>query len=569
MFCSDVVFDKLSQMLSIIFEQTAKQDRRTTNSFSGQNWFRIVFRTSKMALTKLVPLAPWAAFVLGNLICCSFIFASMQVSWRLSLAVTVAYFVVTGGVAMNCEKERWHEGVRSLLWVLLCAQLGILGSWFSVALSPMDPYMDAASSDLSTKLEASHVIYGEELYFSSSRMLMRINSYFNLSTSVAPGVIDAHSFVEYEGLLYFFGKPLSEEGEFLWNVRSDGDASILQQFQLGSNLMNLNKSAETFSFEAQCGALQGKTSFSNETSEAEALLHLCSQLNAGMELRPPTGRLLGILLLGVLPQTILALYLLVRRKVPGVFLNVFLGVYALLFLIWILMEHQVANVYFFLQVTSMTYASASCLAVAVNQVLWSQSREFQVEVEAVNRFAADLATWAAAVTSIAFLASLHLILDIRAPSTWIIYGVLQLPQVVFAVLMRRMTPMAVFVIGFLVLLHKAIAGFFETEIAQAWPAELAKALQLAAFYVFGALAFLIFLCYKDKKKLIEELIHRKRVDDSTSAWEDSKNEEPLLEPEDDEESWLLLEQLPWQQLLQLQQQFGFGTREKAPDEEDC
>ncbi|CAJ1332309.1 unnamed protein product [Effrenium voratum] len=61
-----------------------------------------------------------------------------------------------------------------------------------------------------------------------------------------------------------------------------------------------------------------------------------SMLGAGWTLRPPTGRLLGVLLLGVLPQTVLGAYLLIQKQVPGAFFNVFAGIYAMVFLIWLL-----------------------------------------------------------------------------------------------------------------------------------------------------------------------------------------------------------------------------------------
>lgn len=523
-------------------------------------------------------LLPWAAFAFGNLLCCGLILAATQVSWRLGFSLTVAYFLVSMGLALNMEKERWHDGIRSLLWVLVCGQLGILGTWLSFATIPWEMVLEVGGA---VPIGSGHAVYGPHLYFSSGtpeRILMRADS--QSFGSVPPGVIDAHSFMEHNGSLFFFGRPNASAGECLWRITGHGDATLIRQFQPGFDLRHLNASgtsemdtALTFQVYGRCGALRSRSFFrSNGTLEGtEAggfvdLAHLCLQLAAGLELRPPTGRLMGMLILGILPQTGLATYLLFRRKVPGAFLNVFLGAYAVAFIIWMLTTDKVADVLFFAQVSTMTYATLSCLAVAVNQVL-TRPR---------SATATELGSWAAAVSAVAFFGAVHLVLDFPFSNSWLnwlLYALLQLPQIAFALLMRRMTPMALFIIGWLIILHKAVAEI-DGRVGQGWPAELGKALQLGAFYILGALVCLILLGYKDNKSTLEELVGKRFECSPEEAWQDGdefKPSEPMSEPEEDkQESWLLLQQLPWLQLLQLQQHFGAGRRHASKeDEEDC
>eukprot|EP00913_Durusdinium_trenchii_P018137 g17041.t1 len=69
-----------------------------------------------------------------------------NVSWRLGFSLTVAYFLVSMGLALNMEKERWHDGIRSLLWVLVCGQLGILGTWLSFATIPWEMVLEVGGA---------------------------------------------------------------------------------------------------------------------------------------------------------------------------------------------------------------------------------------------------------------------------------------------------------------------------------------------------------------------------------------------------------------------------------------
>lgn len=401
---------------------------------------------------------------------------------------------------------------------------------------------------------------------------------------VPPGVMDAHSFIEHNGDLFFIGRVL-EGGECLWGMRGGGDAIILQQFQPGFRLRHFrrNESLGAFFFQAVglCGWFRSITEFrSNGTVEGTegiegtegdfpGLVDLCLKLASGMEWRPPTGRLLSILLLGILPQTGLATYLLIWKKVPGVFLNIFVGAYSATFILWILMKGMAVNLLLFLQASTMTYATTACVAVALNQVLWSN-------VSSDSSFVEELGTWASSISCISFFGAVHLALNIPSDGpegwAWPLYGILILPQIAFALLMRRTTPMALFIAGALVLLYKAILEILNPRIGL--PADLSRALQLGVFYAIGGFVLLILLVYHDNKAFLEAVVHRHLRRGHVPAKAESDElvmlSAPVLEPDEEEESWLILQQLPWQQLMQLHRHLSSAPEmEKAEDEEDC
>eukprot|EP00435_Cladocopium_sp_Y103_P027862 s3212_g6.t3 len=411
-------------------------------------------------------LAPWVAFGSANAICCSLVVAAAQVSWQLGFSLAVAYCMASLGLAVNLESQRWQHGLRSWLWILVCCQVGCVGTWLSTnAIAPWNFSMEVRVPEDSLDTQGlGHIVQGQHLYFSqtneSGRILMRASR--GSIDYVAPGVMDAHSFIEHNGNIFFIGRVL-EGGECLWGMRGGGDAVILQQFQPCFQLRHLrrNESLGAFLFQAVglCGWFRSITEFrSNGTVEGTeategdfpGLADLCLKLASGMEWRPPTGRLLSVLLLGILPQTGLATYLLIWKKVPGVFLNVFVGAYAATFILWILMKGTAVNLLLFLQASTMTYATTACVAVALNQVLWSNvcSDESFVEEGSHAAGSADsdgnLGTWASSVSCISFFGAVHLVLNIPSSEGWAwpLYGILTLPQIAFALLMRRTTPMA-------------------------------------------------------------------------------------------------------------------------------
>lgn len=536
-------------------------------------------------------LAPWVAFGGANAICCSLVVAATQVSWQLGFSLTAAYCMASLGLAVNLESQRWQHGLRSWLWILVCCQVGCVGTWLSMnVIAPWNFSMEVRAHDSLDTLGLGHIVHGQHLYFSqtnaSGRILMRANH--GSVDYVPPGVMDAHSFIEHNGDLFFIGRVLEGgAGECLWGMRGDGgDAILLQAFQPGFQLRHLrrNESLGAVFFQAVglCGWFRSITEFrSNGTVEGTepnsegiegtggdfpGLVDLCLKLASGMEWRPPTGRLLSILLLGILPQTGLATYLLIWKKVPGVFLNVFVGAYAATFILWILMKGMAVNLLLFLQASTMTYATTACVAVALNQVLWSN-------VSRNASFVEELGTWASSISCISFFGAVHLALNIPSSEGWAwpLYGILILPQIAFALLMRRTTPMALFIAGALVLLYKAILETLNPRIG--FPADLSRALQLGVFYAIGGIVLLFLLVYHDNKTFLEAVVHRhlRRSHVPVEAESDELVvSAPVLEPDEEEESWLILQQLPWQQLLQLHRHLSSAPEmEKAEDEEDC
>ncbi|CAJ1455350.1 unnamed protein product [Effrenium voratum] len=527
-----------------------------------------------------------AIFVFCNACCLALVAAAAHVSWRLGFSVCVMYFLSLTGLGANLEKQQMLLGLRSGVWCLDCFLLGALGSWLSMSgIGPWEAFPLQDTTELPKGI--GHATHGTQLYFSSNGRLTRTDAASATATEELE-VLDPHSFLEYNGDLFFFGRLGDAEG--LWAVKGHGSSpALLQRFAPGLALRpaaaNSSSAAGGFGFVARgrCGhGLAGTVEFSSNGTagvpEAEvSVLDLCLQLGAGWTLRPPTGRLLGVLLLGVLPQTVLGAYLLIQKQVPGAFFNVFAGIYAMVFLIWLLMKADVGNMLFFLKASAVTYAATTCVAVALHQQLWS---------DLSAPFAEELGTWSVTVAAGAFFASSLLLLDMpNAPGgSCAVFAVLQLLLILWAPFTQRSAPALLAALGLLLLLHQLTADVFLPKLRL--QEELNHALQLAMFYALGTFVLLGFLLYKDQRHCLEAAVKVRwkapaapppDAADSAAAekvWE-PKGEEPLplLEPEDDtQESWLMLEQLPMGQLLQLQRHFGavWGESHGAKaDEEHC
>ncbi|CAE7894821.1 unnamed protein product, partial [Symbiodinium microadriaticum] len=337
-----------------------------------------------------------------------------QVDWRLGFALLLAYFFITVGFAVNVDEEPRLAKGRSAAWVLVCCQVLFLGSWLA---SGGEVFEAAGYAEAGSPPDTSHVVFGGQLYFSSSdlhgRLLMQSNG-----TSVAPvppGVRDAHGFRELDGRLMFFGVPQMplglfsciapdghvDSGESVWAISAscDADAELLRgPFQ--ETLRWTTAQDLVFKAAGTCGPFRKETLYSNLSLVGQNLPPDCDDLAAGLEPRPSTSRLLGVLFLGVLPQTGLGAYLLIRKQVPGAFVSVFVGAYAMVLLIHLLMQGHLVNLLFFLQASSLTYTASSCIAVAANQVAWQRGSGFVVA----------LGDWASGASALGLASALALAL---------------------------------------------------------------------------------------------------------------------------------------------------------------
>ncbi|CAE7742051.1 unnamed protein product, partial [Symbiodinium pilosum] len=268
----------------------------------------------------------------------------------------------------------------------------------------------------------------------------------------------------------------------------------------------------------------------------------CASLAAGMELRPSTSRLLGVLLLGVLPQTGLGAWLLLRKRVAGAFVNLFTGLYATVLLIHLLMQGRLVNLLFFLQASSLTYAASTCLAVAANRAAWSVP-------SSVRSFSAALGSWASHAACLSISAAFALAL----PEPWAAVAA----TVLLAVL-APLDPVAarLAAVSFLVLISQVEASASDPGLPESLESIFPSRL---LFYLLGTLVLLAEEAYASFE---------------ASPKETEMAEEPMLEPEEDQrQTWMLLQAMPLQQLLVLQrthlQNSGNASYKAGEGEEEC
>mmetsp|Transcript_109937 Transcript_109937/g.154164 ORF Transcript_109937/g.154164 Transcript_109937/m.154164 type:complete len:520 (+) Transcript_109937:93-1652(+) len=506
----------------------------------------------------------WLGFLLHTLAGLG-VLGAAQVDWRLGFALLLAYFIVAVGFAVNVDQEPRLAKGRSAAWVLVCGQVLFLGSWLAAG----GEVLEAADAEAEALPDASHVVFGGQLYFSSSdlhgRILMQSNG-----TSVAPvppGVRDAHGFRELDGRLMFFGAADGslDSGESIWAISaSDADAELLR----GPFHETLRWTAAqdlVFKAAGTCGPFRRETLYSNLSlfGPGKDLPPDCGDLAAGLEPRPSTSRLLGVLFLGVLPQTGLGAYLLIRKQVPGAFVSVFVGAYATVLLIHLLMQGHLVNLLFFLKASSLTYTASSCLAVAANQVAWHRPSP--------GGFAVALGDWASGVSALGLAVALALALpELPAAAAACLFLVL-------APFLRNAISAQLAVVGFLVLCSKAGAAWDGP-----WGRGLPDFHLPLVFYLLSVLVLLGEEAYASQRPNLEAWLRlapkAPRLDPPESSAEAAEAdsgtaEEPVLEPEEDQrQTWLLLQAMPMQQLLLLQRTHlhnGSSTNSYKADEEAC
>lgn len=503
----------------------------------------------------------WLGFLLHTLAGLG-VLGAAQVDWRLGFALLLAYFFITVGFAVNVDEEPRLAKGRSAAWVLVCCQVLFLGSWLA---SGGEVFEAAGYAEAGSPPDTSHVVFGGQLYFSSSdlhgRLLMQSNG-----TSVAPvppGVRDAHGFRELDGRLMFFGAADGhvDSGESVWAISaSDADAELLRgPFQ--ETLRWTTAQDLVFKAAGTCGPFRKETLYSNLSLVGQNLPPDCDDLAAGLEPRPSTSRLLGVLFLGVLPQTGLGAYLLIRKQVPGAFVSVFVGAYAMVLLIHLLMQGHLVNLLFFLQASSLTYTASSCIAVAANQVTWQRGSGFVVA----------LGDWASGASALGLASALALALpELPAAAAACVFLVL-------APFLKSAIPAQLAFLGLLLLCSK---------VGAAWDGPWGRGLPdfhlPLAFYLLSVLVLLGEEAYASQRPSLEAWLqlapNAPGPDPPESSAEVAEAdsgmaEEPVLEPEEDQrQTWLLLQAMPMQQLLLLQRTHlhnGSSTNSYKADEEAC
>eukprot|EP00931_Biecheleriopsis_adriatica_P088101 TRINITY_DN62485_c0_g1_i1.p1 TRINITY_DN62485_c0_g1~~TRINITY_DN62485_c0_g1_i1.p1 ORF type:complete len:589 (-),score=131.59 TRINITY_DN62485_c0_g1_i1:101-1867(-) len=548
-----------------------------------------------------VGLCGWIAFVVINLFLCALTTGGAWFGWQLGFCILLFYALGILTIALNLENQGHSRAVSNLLWVIFCVQVLCLGTWLGICaigewkglfawrdetIAALDSTIDGTSeaikawaSDSHLNPGVGHAVWGGLLFNamdeSSRRLLMRASAPGEM-VIVAPGLLEAHSFIEWKGDLYFFARPNAETGEGFWTIRSGSrKAELLEAFNSGYELRQFYPTTGMLYFKAQvaCGGFQADTIYmsdgnANGTTNFhegrlyDNLVKSCRSLVDGVEFTPPADRVLGVLFLGVLPQTCLGFVKLWWGQVPGTIVNIYGGIYATGLMIWLLIATSLDRLMLFFKVTLTAYAVTGYIAAAVVRLVWRQ-------------VPGEILAWGSGVIALTYWGAVHIALNIpfnEDPWSWLCYGLVQLPPMLLALILQVQLPVALSGVAFLILAYKV--AFTAVELVGLG---LNDDIQLIAQYAIlcclGTLILVIGVFYTRHQRKFEALLlgffgievdlgtveaptgseaaGDEREGEESKSQEKEEEEEEGEEEEDETASLNMIAQLPFQELLRL------------------
>lgn len=192
---------------------------------------------------------------------------------------------------------------------------------------------------------------------------------------------------------------------------------------------------------------------------------------------PSVESIWGVIFMAAVPMLILSFVVLIRKKMPGLFFNIFGGIVAIVVMVYALVNTlptqgglDAVNFFkwFFLIFTSVQWIAL---------VAWSLAVEKQEE------WLEELKTWATGVVGVTFFITIHFVLQIPIRQDWwlwVIYGLLALTQMLFSAVVKRTLPMVTGALGAFVVAWKVAS-----EVSQAFQISSYQLRILALFGIIG------------------------------------------------------------------------------------
>mmetsp|Transcript_89954 Transcript_89954/g.160097 ORF Transcript_89954/g.160097 Transcript_89954/m.160097 type:complete len:653 (+) Transcript_89954:47-2005(+) len=442
------------------------------------------------------------------------ILLSGAASWQLGVTILVFHCFGSSVIAANLDDKRIMRPISNLLWVQVCILILVIGSWISVrALGEWETLADqqekvnnlwdwpdsmkAWADESDPAIGAGEIVYNGTVFLGAAdsegrRILSRTEPDSSLTPVLSldgTGLLEAHSFAEWNGSLYFFAADYDAVDnnftgpESLWAIaREDaasGDARLVKAFDSYSALRSIYVQNTRFWFKAyvSCSRFTSETFFKSDGTENGTvdmnedssgysdMLKICKEVSEGKEVVPPLGRILGVFFLGVLPQTGLAAFLLYLKQMPGLVMNIYGGVYSVIVLIWLMSVDDLGRAADFVKATSCLYSGFAYLGLI--QLKMGGSPVWLTK---------EMRDWAAVIVSLSFFAALHFAIGIPTAEdagTWIFYAVMLLVQMVLALLLRSGVAVALPVSGLFVLSWK-----IADSAISAWAPDLSDSMHL-------------------------------------------------------------------------------------------
>jgi len=150
--------------------------------------------------------------------------------------------------------------------------------------------------------------------------------------------------------------------------------------------------------------------------------------------KKPVATIWSTILLGLVPMMALAAWVLWRRRLEGLFTNLFLGTGAVIILLYILAASSPDGFDTFLKWFVTTYTGATLLALSLVSLI----------VEDLPPVVERMKNWVVVVAGVPFFAMIHVDLEIPLTMTvwrWVVYAVLAIVQMLISIIVARIFPM--------------------------------------------------------------------------------------------------------------------------------
>lgn len=342
---------------------------------------------------------------------------------------------------------------------------------------------------------------------------------------VTPELHDANSFVEFDSTLVCLAA--SSSPREMWQLDMFGTATrvgnLLPRGTVDGRLLQLlaENSTSTLYIKAQyrCGhcwqwidTILNTSQLSNGATDArgeDPCSSFCQNTSAGMDLPmgrssggPTSATLWGVIFVAALPMMVLAGVVLVKKQMPGLFVNLYGGVVVVVVALYLLAnmdDEQLLGNRFgnFLKVFLTTYSVLLWLIIAA----WSLFRPAPPE------WLEELRSWAVAFVGVSFFVIIHV--DLRIPFDdeawrWILYALVTLWQLLLSAVVSRTVPMVAGAIGLFVIAWKV--SYEIVDLADLGGGELKLLAMLAILALQGMAIILGAIAYAGNRDRIEEMV---------------------------------------------------------------
>lgn len=334
----------------------------------------------------------------------------------------------------------------------------------------------AATEDWETH-SADHALFGGSLYFTGrdealdgSVLLRQAGGYIG---NITPSLFGAEGFVEYESDLLFKARSAST-GQVIWRIQVDhpdtavpavSANNLVSRASIKGLFVDMASSNLYFKGSYSCSPcyVWVKTIFSSDGTNpgtvdlrGDPCASACGSYHVPdrpIPFVPPVrATLWAILLVAITPMMLLAGIVLVKRQMPGLFVNLYWGFEGAVIIAYLLVMFDDENVD-----EDKFGEFLKWFLTGFNSLLWLAIAVWSLRYPEVPQWQEDLKTWAVAFVGTSFFVMIHIVIQVPFRGTawrWICYAVVTVVQILLAAIVSRTVPMVTGAIGLFVLSWK-------------------------------------------------------------------------------------------------------------------